>query len=181
MARHEHDFYETPQWATEAMISHFGMLHGDVLDAGCGTGAIGGVVRRECRPAGGEKYIHSLDGVDIQDIPEEHRPIYKSFFKEDFMGFGKPQMYTHVVANPPYKHALEFIQRAMWLAPNVTMLLRLNFLEGRKRLPFFQKHTPDVLVLSRRPSFTGDGKTDATAYAWMRWQAGNPGGKFWIV
>lgn len=49
------------------------------------------------------------------------------------------------------------------------MLLRLAFLESKKRCDFWQKHPVSKLyVLSERPSFTGAG-TDATAYAWFVW------------
>jgi len=49
------------------------------------------------------------------------------------------------------------------------MLLRLAFLESKKRKPFWDKHpVTQLYVLSERPSFTNKG-TDATAYAWFIW------------
>lgn len=40
-------------------------------------------------------------------------------------------------------------------------------------LPLFRAHgMPDVLVLEKRPSFSGDGKTDGCEYAWMLWRTG---------
>lgn len=74
-----------------------------------------------------------------------------------------------IVTNPPYSLALEFISHALFVSPNVYMLLRLNFLASQKRSVWFRQHEPSALfVLSRRPSFTGIG-TDATDYAWFYW------------
>lgn len=55
----------------------------------------------------------------------------------------------------------------------VVMLLRLAFLEGQARgRGLWREHPPTrVRVLTRRPSFTGNGKTDATAYAVFEWAA----------
>jgi hypothetical protein len=50
------------------------------------------------------------------------------------------------------------------------MLLRLNFLGAQRRRDWWKAHEPAALfVLSARPSFTQDGKTDATDYAWFAW------------
>jgi hypothetical protein len=49
------------------------------------------------------------------------------------------------------------------------MLLRLAFLESKRRFNFWQQYPVNKLyILSQRPSFTGKG-TDATAYAWFVW------------
>ena len=59
-----------------------------------------------------------------------------------------------IVTNPPFSIALEFCDHALKLAPEVFMLLRLNFLASGKRKEWFQKHEPSALfVLSDRPSF----------------------------
>jgi len=56
------------------------------------------------------------------------------------------------------------------------MLLRLNFLASRKRHGWWNLHRPSALfVLSQRPSFTEDGQTDATDYAWFYWGAFHSG------
>ncbi len=43
-------------------------------------------------------------------------------------------------------------------------------IKGTKR-----KTRTEVCVIPRRPSFTGDGKTDATEYAWFLWGTDRPG------
>ena len=51
----------------------------------------------------------------------------------------------------------------------LVFLLRTAFLESKKRYEFWQENPlSDLLVLSKRPSFTGKG-TDATSYSWFVW------------
>lgn len=88
-----------------------------------------------------------------------------------------------ILTNPPYKYALEFIQKALKnINPNgyVLMLLRIQFLEGKKRNLFFKKFPPKyVYVYSSRQNCAknGDFKTydrnSATCYAWYIWKEGN--------
>jgi hypothetical protein len=75
-----------------------------------------------------------------------------------------------IVGNPPFSEAQEHIEHALCLAPaGVGMLLRLAFLEGQKRAPFWRRNPPHkVHVLSKRPSFSGGG-TDSAAYGFFVW------------
>lgn len=78
-------------------------------------------------------------------------------------------------ADQPKADAQAFITKALTeVFPEygyVIFLLRLAFLEGQKRSQtFWPKHCPSqVLTLGRRPSFTGNGKTDSTAYSLYYW------------
>ena len=56
----------------------------------------------------------------------------------------------------------------------IIQLLRLNFLEGQARgRGIHKRHPPQkVVVCAGRVSFTGDGKSNATAYAFFIWQKG---------
>lgn len=88
-----------------------------------------------------------------------------------------PGDFDLIITNPPFALASEIIEKALsdvkeggW----VVMLLRLNFLEGKKRKMFWDKYMPKyVFVHHRRMSFTKDGKTDSVAYAHYCWQKGN--------
>jgi hypothetical protein len=87
------------------------------------------------------------------------------------------------LGNPPYKHAGAFLEACIRKARHVCLLLRLNFLESQERWTVMRNAPPDVYVLPNRPSFDGKG-TDATAYAWMHWDAENlerPAGKLRIL
>ncbi len=74
-----------------------------------------------------------------------------------------------ILTNPPYSLALEFCDHALRHAPEVIMLLRLNFLGAQKRYDWWTKNEPNALyILSERPDFTGGGG-DSTEYAWFIW------------
>lgn len=75
-----------------------------------------------------------------------------------------------IVTNPPFSLAQEFVTKALTEAPVVIMLLRIGFLGSQKRKEWLQKNKPTTLiVLSKRPSFTEDGKTDGAEYAFFVW------------
>lgn len=77
-----------------------------------------------------------------------------------------------IVTNPPFSLALKFLRKSLSEADTVIYLLRLNFMGAKKRKRFWQNNPPSHLfVLSKRPSFTGDG-TDACEYAFMAWDRG---------
>ena len=85
-----------------------------------------------------------------------------------------------IIGNPPYEYAEEFTRRALQLlAPEgrIVYLFRLAFLEGQDRgVGLWLDHPPyRVATCSRRPSFTGDGKTDSTAYACYYWNHDHQG------
>ncbi len=75
-----------------------------------------------------------------------------------------------IITNPPFSLAQEFVTHALALSDNVMMLLPLGFLGAQKRRDWFVANEPSALfVLSKRPSFTGNGKTYAADYAWFYW------------
>lgn len=78
-------------------------------------------------------------------------------------------------SNQPVADAETFIRKALTeLMPGgwLVFLLRHAFLEGQARAEsFWPLYVPSrVLTLSRRPSFMGNGKTDATAYSVYYWK-----------
>lgn len=93
----------------------------------------------------------------------------------DFIGTARMEGYDAVVGNPPYRVAEEHVRHALTLAPVVAFLLRLAFLEGAGRAVFWREHPASrVVVLSRRPSFTGSG-TDSCAYGFFVWDEAHDG------
>ena len=83
------------------------------------------------------------------------------------------------ITNPGFYLALEFLKKSLVEADSVAFLLRLNFLGSQKRRAFWQQHpVKTLLVLSERPSFTVNGKTDSTEYAWFIWSSRVPPGVF---
>lgn len=76
-------------------------------------------------------------------------------------------------ANPPFSQAVDFAIRSLAEAAPcgvVAYLQRLNWRRATQEREAFWRSCPaDVYVLNRRPSFTIDGKTDASEYAWYVW------------
>ncbi len=158
------DFYETTAWAVHAVLPVLPVIPEvtRILDPGCGTGAILrelGAAFPENEITGLEKDRARFEAVSAStDLPVQ---------LGDF--FHHSDKYDLIVSNPPYSYALEFVQHALTLAPVVCMLLRLPWLAGQGRAQWQRENPSQVNVLPRRPSFTGDGKTDATEYAWFIW------------
>ena len=137
----------------------------------------------ECAVGGGhlaqklEEYGYTVFCSDIIDRE------YKDTQIIDFLTCTKT-FNGDIVTNPPYKYALEFIQKALELIPvgnKVAFFLKLTFLEGKKRRKFFEKNPPKVVyVSSARLNCAKNGdfdayKSSAMAYAWFVWEKGFTG------
>lgn len=175
--RHAADYYVTPAWVTRAILKEL-PRNGPVLDAGCGKGAIMRVLRDRYKKPG---ELHGMDVVApyARACAEEFENVIEGNFLEARQPAGTP--WKVIVANPPYQMAGQFVAKALELVGKkgtVAMLLRLNWLAGQKRAQFHREHPADVYVLSKRPSFTGQG-TDATEYAFFLWGPGR--GNRWFL
>lgn len=92
-----------------------------------------------------------------------------------------------IVTNPPYKHAVKFIEHALDIIPTgnkVFMFLKLQFLEGKSRKELFKKYPPKFVYVSSSRILcakNGDFKAakkngaSAVAYAWYEWEKGYTG------
>jgi len=166
--RRESDFYKTPTETIDAFLDHFCFLiNEDILEPCAGDGAIIKAIRART-PA---QYITAIEireeeSANLLDAGADQ------VFIDDFLTFpGLDPAPGTIITNPPYSIAQEIIEHCFEIAPNaeIIMLLRLAFLESKKRKPFWDKHpVTQLYVLSERPSFANKG-TDATAYAWFVW------------
>lgn len=169
--RHADDFYATPAWCTRSIFPWLARSE-RMLDPCAGTGAILKVAT--------EFWGSRCFGIEINHV--------SCVFARQLLSLDvrhadalDPQTFwgeCAVVTNPPYSLAMPFVERALANAHGaheVAMLLRLNWLAGQKRAAFHRAHPCDVYVLPKRPSFTPDGRTDATEYAWMVWGPGRGG------
>lgn len=168
------DFFETPTSITRAIwrtLFPLGLPGFDVLDPCAGRGAILQAIGREAsRHVQGPK----LRGIELDvgraiECQRLHRCEVADAFTVDW---GRPDA---VVMNPPFVHAQEFVEAALARVTQggvVVALLRLAFLESAKRVAFHKAHPSKVFILSSRPSFTSNGKTDGCAYAWFCFEPG---------
>jgi hypothetical protein len=148
--RPESDYYGTPEGAFRPLL-HL-LPHDRVYwDPACGDWRL----IRWMEDAGLTAY-----GSDIE--PKEMGTHTIDFLTDDTRR-------EIIITNPPFSLAQEFVQHAMDHAPEVLMLLRLNFLGSIKRREWLRTHEPSALfVVTPRPSFTGGG-TDSCEYAWFYW------------
>jgi hypothetical protein len=81
-----------------------------------------------------------------------------------------------IVTNPPFKLADRFARKALHEVPYLALLLRTNFLESTKRLPFFREHEPARIWISARRlpmmhrfGWGGPRNESNTCHAWFVW------------
>ena len=168
--RNPRDYYRTPDWCVEALLLEEELLS-DVFDPACGDGAILGAI--QAHGSGHTVHAQELDHAVALEASQRLRvPVSVGDSLDEFACWPD----ADVVMNPPYRKAAEFVRRALREAPprgKVCALLRLNFLgSSRTRMDLVgpASELARVLVLPKRPSFTGDGRSDACEYAWFIWQ-----------
>lgn len=163
--RRPSDHYPTPEWCTRIVINRIPEY--DILDPCAGDGAILRVAKSmNRRPWAKELRPECMDALsDVCGPRVRIGDAIADAWPESFA----PNM--AVVTNPPFSLAREFVDTYTTRVAASAFLLRLNFLGSMSRATWWAANPPaQVLVLSRRPSFTDDGKTDATEYAWFIWR-----------
>lgn len=165
--RNGSDFYITPRKTISTFLDVFKLEGIEIFEPTAGNGAI--VQELWLR-------YHAFCNITANDIRDEQAALLEAgadrVFNLDFLKCNginpKPDV---IITNPPYSIAQEIIEKCFEIAPEaeIIMLLRLAFLESKKRREFWNKHPLTQLYpLIERPSFTGHG-TDATAYGWFVW------------
>jgi hypothetical protein len=150
------DFYPTPAWATNALLS-VEKFSGSINEPCCGAGAM---------------------SVELSNAGYE--VISSDMFNH---GFGKSGIdarrligpVDNIVTNPPYNIAAEMLEHFLGIyRRKIALLLRLSFLESRKRYPLFQRSPPSrIHIFSERLSLCKAGGTvnggGTISYAWLVW------------
>lgn len=141
----------------------------DIWECACGEGHLSEEISKH------DKIVYSTDIINRG---------YKWFDGElDFLKL-KEKWKGDIITNPPYKYAMEFVEKALELIETnrkVAMFLKIQFLEGQKRAELFKKYPPKVVyVFSKRQSCAMNGDFDkypssAVAYAWFVWEKGFKG------
>lgn len=181
----EFEGYETPSWCVDRLLDWLELplrsytpKQRVMIEPACGKGAIISAISKRLRVDEWCAIDVVKDAIDIDTLRFPETNI--SFQQADFTALTNETLVDLrskdadlLITNPPYSKAEAFIRTALSnrLAWINAFLLRLNFLEGSKRISFFDEYPLSrVLVLPNRPSFSGDGRTDGTAYAWFVWE-----------
>lgn len=151
--RRERDQYPTPTWCTDVLMNEIVIPpNSSVIEPCMGTGAIWDVL----------KWYFDESLMDWCEIDKG----------KDFLTTHVISQFDFCITNPPFTYSQEFVDRALDIANCVIMLLPQSFFGSGKRKEWWQKHPPTAqFILSRRPSFTGDGKTDSEVYSWVVWDS----------
>lgn len=173
-ARRELDRYDTPDWATEALLATFPCINGDsLLDPCCGNGTMARLVGRRFR-------VVRTNDIDLNVYADTH------------LDAADPALYADrpfwVVTNPPFNAAGDICFRALEgllgspQAPvgtrrGVAMLLRITFLEPCASSPvaprngrlWLQRFPPTGQLVLPRIDFRGDGGSDSATACWFIW------------
>ena len=170
LERADRDFYATSPEAIKELYKFWEQIGfcNSVWECACGNGHLSKGLK-EVAP-----HIH-IKNSDIVIREFDCKII-------DFLKCNTPVFDMDIITNPPYKYALEFVEKAIDLIQNnhkVAMFLKLTFLEGQKRRKFFNKYPPKkVLVFSKRMNVARNGeqaffnKSSAACYAWFIWEKG---------
>lgn len=177
-----HENYATPIWAVRRLFEAVDLpIGGRWLEPCAGGGNIiraasefewsGQVtwtvieIREECRP--------DLERAMVEGAypPKDGSIVVGDFLK--FMLEDRREGWDCVVMNPPFTMIEPFVVKARQLAPFTVCLCRLNWFSSGERAELFGDRgigmPAKVLILPNRPSFSPDGKTDASEYCWAIW------------
>ena len=164
--REENDYYATSPKAVEMLLEQETFSE-KIWECASGEDHIAKVLR---------KHGHAVRCTDI--IDRTGHTIVENFLTSPVEWFGD------IITNPPYKYAQEFVEKSIDLIEDgnkVAMLLRLQFLEGKKRKELFKKYPPKyVYVFSGRINCAKNGdfityNSSALSYAWFVWEKGYKG------
>ena len=154
------EFYPTPPDAVHALLSVWKPRYHHIWEPACGNGAISKVlVEHGYAPYSTDLYDHGygVSGIDFLETVEAEEKV--------------------LITNPPFSLAQSFVEHAFELGmEQVALLLKLQFLEGQRRQPFFEKYPLKwVYVFSNRLKLTRNGlpykNKGMMAFAWFVWDA----------
>ncbi|MCM1441144.1 MAG: class I SAM-dependent methyltransferase [Roseburia sp.] len=166
-ARAQDDYYATEPRAMELLLAEEAFAPA-VWECACGEGHLSRVL---------EAHGHKVVSTDL---------VYRGYGEPEPVDFLKAEggFDGDIITNPPYKYALEFVEKALGMVGpgrKVAMFLKLQFLEGKGRKWLFLESPPrTVYVSSSRLGCAKNGDfvrmpSSAVAYAWFVWEKGFAG------
>ena len=173
--RVENDYYATDPKSVKALFKAHKIKSKSFYEPCVGAGHISKVIRKKFKKA-------TIFESDLVDRGCGTGGV--NFLTDDVLNTKKVDW---IVTNPPYKHALEFIDKSLELTKiGVAMFLKIQFLESQGRKEWFKKKPPKyVYVFSKRqdPWRNGDELNPETGkkwgstmcFAWFVWEHGFTG------
>ena len=166
--RQSEDYYATEPKATQLLleVEQFSPV---IWECACGGGHLAQVL---------ENNGYEVIATDL---------IYRGYGDKESLNFLEEtldEFEGDIITNPPYKYALEFVQKALdsvQVGRKVAMFLKLQFLEGKERKQFFLENPPKIVYVSSsrlKCAINGDFKdikSSAVSYAWFVWEKGFKG------
>ena len=166
--REPSDFYPTPIELCISALEVHPVVHLSCLDVGAGDGVWGDAFSRVH-----DRNLSHITGIDVREDAKGSK-FYDEWILQDFMEYqGK---HDFIFGNIPFRYANEFIQHSLDLLKDngiILYLLRSAISESKKRYDMFYNngHKPLYEYQSvRRISFTGNKKSDNTAYSIFIWE-----------
>ena len=165
--RQSEDYYATEPKAAELLLSKE-TFSPKIWECACGACHLSRVFKK----AG-----YKVKSTDLMD---------RGFGKPgiDFLSMDDIGWDGDIITNPPYKFALEFIEKSLRIIPEgnkVAMFLKLQFCEGKKRRKLFDSQPPKMIYVSSSRLLCAKNAEfvkmiasggSAVAYAWFVWEKG---------
>lgn len=161
--REENDFYATDPKALKIFLDKTKIQLNNVWECACGQGHLAEVLRE-----------YHLLGKASDLIDRGYGEINYDFLQHTQIWNGD------ILTNPPYGDALRFCKHALNIldtGSKVVMLMRIQFLEGQRRKPFFMESPPKYvyisssrLLLAKNADFIKYNTPSANCYAWYVWE-----------
>lgn len=181
------DFWPTPRSAIESLLDSDPPIEGSyILEPCAGDGAIVRVLLERG---------YRVDAVEIRDkeivklvamcgtvLRADFLELSARYLARDhrlippFVGLKPLHDADAIITNPPFSIARAFATCCLKIAERyVALLLRMNVLGSSPWANFWLANPPSAIrPLRKRPSFSGDGKTDACEYGWFIWDERPP-------
>lgn len=188
--RRDKDFYATPLEATYSLLEqpeiHELLSNIDVLYEPCaGDLAIVDAIRRK------SLLPPVLVCSDIRSLYYHYKAYAAAWnisilanegvdYSSSDWHFASHRSDVLIITNPPFKQAMPMLKKSLLEASNVIYLMRLDVLGSLSRFGFWQERHPDIYIMAKRHSFTGDGATDSCYYAWFYFHP-NESGKWKVI
>lgn len=177
LGRVDNDYYATDPKAVKQLFNTFAINKriNSFLEPCVGGGNIANEVINILKPST-TKFIDIVDrGYPNTDVA-------------DYLTYSSDEKFDLIMTNPPYSLGQEFVNKSMSMLSKggyLIMFLKIQFLEGMKRKPMFNKYPPKYIYVFRKrmgtwrngEEFDDDGKHRSTTmcHAWFVWQDGFSG------